>query len=81
MSELERYEKVNKCKNLEELALAIESFMDEDGLIRGRTRNFNAKAMSNICRRYSTAEHNALTREYGIRQQAMYILFYENKLK
>ena len=78
MTELEKYQSVNECETLDQLAVVIESFAGEDGLIKGRTRNFNAQVMSNICRRYTLVEHNMLTREYGIRQQAMCIIFYEN---
>lgn len=79
MTELEKYERVNKCETLDELADAIESFADESGLIKGKTRFFNADKMSNYCRTYSYKVHNTLTREYGIRQQALYILFYNYK--
>ena len=80
MNYLERFQKVNECETLEQLATVIESFADNDGLIKGRTKNFNAEVMSNICRRYTPVEHNMLTREYGIRQQALYILFYNNEI-
>ena len=77
MTELEKYQSVNNCETLNQLANVIESFADEDGLIKGRIRNFDAKVMGSICRRYTLVEHNMLTREYGIRQQAMCIIFYE----
>lgn len=77
MEELLKYEKVNKCETLDQLADVIDSFADGDGKIVGRTKRFDAKVMSNICRRYTYGEHNMLTREYGIRQQALYILFYK----
>lgn len=80
MSDLEKYQKVNKCNSLNELANVIESIADIDGYIKGRRNNFNAKVMADICRRYTTCEHNMLTREYGIRQQALYILFYSNMI-
>lgn len=79
MTELEKYEAVNKSKTLKELAEVIESFADEKGWIQGRARNFNAGVMASICRRYNLGEHNMLTREFGIRQQAMYLLFYNCK--
>ena len=78
-SELIRFKKVNDCQTLEELAIIIENFADENGYIQGRTKSFLAKNMAMICRRYSKFEHNLLTREYGIRQQALYILFYNNE--
>lgn len=80
MNELEKYEKVNKCETLDQLADVIDSFADTDGKITGRSRRFDAKIMSDTCRRYTHMEHNRLTREYGIRQQALYILFYENTI-
>jgi len=73
---LKIYERVNKAESLEELATVIENLADDYGKIQGRTRHFDAKKMANICRNYNLRIHNALTREYGIRQQAMYILFY-----
>lgn len=76
MTELEKYQKVNKCETFEELAQAIESFADVNGNIKGKKQHFEAKQMANCCRRYNEFIHNSLTREYGIRQQAMYILFY-----
>ena len=76
MTELEKYQKVNSCETLEALAKVIESFADERGMIWGRDKLFNAGVMASICRRYTLAEHNMLTREFGIRQQAMYIIHY-----
>lgn len=80
MSELEKYKKVNECETLEELAKVIESFADKNGAIQGRTKKFSSSRMADACRNYSKEIHNVLTREFGIRQQALYILFYENKL-
>jgi acetyl-CoA acetyltransferase len=80
MNEIDKYTRVNTCSTLDELADVILSFADENGQIKGRTRNFNAQVMADICRRYTAVEHNMLTREYGIRQQALYILFYDNKI-
>ncbi len=76
MTDLEKYEKVNKCESLEELAQTIESFSDENGMIKGRIRPFEANTMAAFCRSYCSSLHNTLTREFGIRQQAMYIIFY-----
>lgn len=75
-TDLEKYNKVNACQTLEELAQVIESFADVNGNIKGRERHFNAKQMAHCCRNYGLHIHNTLTREFGIRQQAMYILFY-----
>lgn len=76
-SELEKYEAVNRCETLEELANVIRGF-GVDGMIQGRTKVFKAEKMALYCEEFDAGIHNLLTREYGIRQQAMYILFYEN---
>lgn len=78
MTELEKYEAVNKCTSLEELSNVILSFADESGIIQGRTRGFNAGKMAEHCKLFSTLPKNVLTREYGIRQQAMYIEYYHS---
>jgi alpha-galactosidase len=49
---------------------------DENGNIQGTRRVFPAESMAINCEEYSLERHNALTREYGIRQQAMLHLFY-----
>ncbi len=76
MSDLEKYEKVNKTETLEELADVIRSFA-EYGVIQGRTRFFDAEDMALVCEEYNYTNHNLLTREFGIRQQAMMLLFYK----
>lgn len=76
------YDLVNACETLDELANVIENHLaDENGEIEGRMRKFDAKAMAEACR--TLPEHkqaNALTRMFGIRQQAFYILYYDRKL-
>jgi hypothetical protein len=74
MSREEQYDAVNKCESLEELSDVIKSFANEAGLIQGRTRTFNANNMANACIVFSKNRPNVLTREFGIRQQAMYII-------
>jgi hypothetical protein len=76
MTELEKYHAVNKCKTLDELADVILSFADEDGNIQGRSGSFSAELMAGVCLGYNLKYHNSLTREFGIRQQAMMIIFY-----
>ncbi len=76
MTDLEKYEAVNKSNSLEELAQVIESFADENGVIQGRTRGFPAGKMADYCRNYPDYPRNTLTREFGIRQQAMYLEYY-----
>ena len=78
MEELEKYKKVNEASSLKELADIIRSFAVK-GFIHGKTRIFEAEKMAMICEKYSLSYHNGLTREFGIRQQAMMLLYY-NKI-
>ncbi|MGV8961874.1 MAG: hypothetical protein ACOH2V_00630 [Candidatus Saccharimonadaceae bacterium] len=80
MTDLEKFELVNKCDSSKELSEAILSIADpKTGLIKGRTRAFDATRMANfvegVVRRQTEA--NVLTREFGIRQQALYLAYYE----
>jgi hypothetical protein len=79
MTELEKYEAVNKCESLLDLSNVILSLADKHGNVLGRNRVFDASKMALNCIDYSLGRHNTLTREYGIRQQAMYILYYSNE--
>lgn len=67
------YEKVNKSKNLNELAHAIIYAADQNRMIQGRERKFDAIKMAKACEDYLNHPPNVLTREYGIRQQALYL--------
>lgn len=79
MKHLTNYELVNRCETAEELSDAIIKISNpQSGLIEGRSRSFNAYNMANAC--FGVIEGhipaNMLTREYGIRQQALYIKYY-----
>lgn len=74
------YDKVNQCETLDELAFVIKGLADSEGMIQGRENKFNAVRMANYCVNYSSYPKNYLTREFGIRQQAMYILYYNGEL-
>jgi len=81
MTYLEKYSKVNNTESLKELAEVIREFGNEpifgvEGFILGRTQVFNSENMAMHCETYSLVKHNVLTREFGIRQQAMMLLFY-----
>lgn len=80
MTDLEKYEAVNKTTNLKELADVIRSFAP-NGIIEGRTKVFNAEEMAKRCETYAPHKHNNLTRKYGIRQQALMFLFYDEIIK
>jgi len=80
MTELEKFQAVNACETAEELAEVVLSFADSEGLIKGRSRMFDAQRMANNVYYVINQEAipNLLTREFGIRQQALYIQFYKN---
>ena len=82
MTELEKYQLVNRCQTIEALENAIIDIGSEDnGMIRGRKRLFSAKIMSSYVRGVVSLAlpANLLTRNYGIRQQALYLSFFYNK--
>jgi hypothetical protein len=79
MEELQKWQSVNQCESALGLSNLILEFADSDGMIQGRSRKFNAKEMAErvsdvISRGYSA---NLLTREFGIRQQAVYLRSFE----
>ena len=77
MTDLEKYEAVNKCKTLKELSQAILQVAD-DGRVKGRNKSFDSIKMANSCLNYTLENYNMLTREFGIRQQAIMILFHDS---
>jgi hypothetical protein len=72
---LSKWELVNKCDTSEELAQIILNFADSNGNIQGRSRVFNAKEMSRNVELVIKHDYRStlLTREFGIRQQAVYL--------
>lgn len=80
MTELEKYQKVNSCETFEELQEAIKSFADVLGNIQGREKIFNAEEMAMKCGFYKVGFMPAtvLTRNFGIRQRAIYLKNFEN---
>lgn len=78
IDQLIKFQTVNACETPDELAKAIRDFADpETGMIMGRRRPFDAQRMAG----YVTfvvnegAPANLLTREFGIRQQALYLKY------
>jgi hypothetical protein len=72
------YDKVNKAETFEELSIAILGCADDDGNIQGRERKFDAAEMAQRCVQFKELNQpNLLTREYGIRQQAIYLERYD----
>ena len=75
MTELQKWQEVNKCETPEGLGFLIISLADEEGMIQGRERKFNASTMATALQFFmeDEAPSNVLTREFGIRQQAIYL--------
>jgi hypothetical protein len=87
MEELEKFELVNKCETFDQLADAIEKigYETQGGKwITGRSRPFTVSnqlfALERI--RENPKEigyYRGLTRSYGLRQQAIYLIIYGEK--
>jgi hypothetical protein len=75
MEDLQKWQMVNQCETGKALADLILEFADSDGMIQGRERKFSAKEMSLNVYDVITEDYPAylLTREFGIRQQAIYL--------
>jgi len=68
------YDKVNQCETLKQLSEVILE-LSHYGIVEGRTRHFDGVHMANHCERLEKgSEFRVLTRMYGIRQQAIYIV-------
>jgi len=78
MTDLEKFQLINSCETGADLKEAIVKLADPaTGRIQGRIKDFNADRMS-ICVGpviNEGAPANLLTREFGIRQQALYIKY------
>jgi hypothetical protein len=78
---LNHYKLVSGCETLYELRDAILRIAeDNNGWINGKTKSFDAQTMANNCVNFLNEPLTSLTRNYGIRQQAIYILYYQEKL-
>ena len=76
------YEAINTAETFAELSHAILKCADKDGNIQGRKIKFNAEEASQICLNLRDAEFKnfrLLTREFGIRQQAIYLDYYKSE--
>lgn len=78
MTELEKYKVINKCMTRQELIDAIQ-IIAENGLIQGRNRIFEASIMALNAESYfqGAVRMETMTREYGIRQQALMVEIYD----
>lgn len=75
MTELETWQTVNQCETQLQLACVIKNLADAEGMIQGRERKFDANKMIIGLNYFMNDEMpaNVLTREFGIRQQAIYL--------
>ena len=75
MTELEKWKAVNQCETTEQLSDLIIKFADVDGMIQGCIGSFPAEKMQVGLSLFMQDEMPAivLTREFGIRQQAIYL--------
>lgn len=84
MTELEKYQLVNKCETFDDLVAAIRKIANDEGdetKLHGNSKSLNVEKMVFACKVFvPEINHRNLTRKYGIRQQAMYIYFYEKRL-
>lgn len=80
MTPLEKFTHINKTETIKELMEAIVAIAD-DGIIQGRARRFIATKMAENVKGVVNGSLPAetLTREYGIRQQALYLKHYNEK--
>ena len=81
MTELETWQLVNQAETSQALAFIINKLADPEGMIQGRERKFDAAKMIIGLNYFMTDEMpaNVLTREFGIRQQAIYLKIFETK--
>lgn len=74
------FKAVNSAETTQDLQKCIETLADEDGYIQGRRRKFDAIRMAENCKSFiadktDTIPATVMTREFGIRQQAIYIKY------
>lgn len=79
MTELEKYELVNSAESTEELLQAVQNIYIETDRV-GRTGNLDKERMLIHILEFIIGMNipaNSITRQYGIRQQAMYLKYYK----
>tara|TARA_R110000782_G_scaffold106562_2_gene194846 strand:+ start:174 stop:416 length:243 start_codon:yes stop_codon:yes gene_type:complete len=80
MTELETWQLVNQAETIQTLAFIINKLADPEGMIQGRSKKFDASKMIIGLNLFmeDTMPANVLTREFGIRQQAIYLKTFKN---
>lgn len=81
LTDLEKYDRVNSAESIQDLEEAIRLVADGSDWIQGRSKTFNTDhqvaAVGPVVRGSIIPE--TLTRMFGIRQQALYLRYYEKK--
>lgn len=84
MNEEDKWHIINACETYEELAAAI-MIISEEGTIHSNRQDKTFDAAKQVRNAWLVIQGgifpNVLTRAYGIRQQALYIRYYEEKEK
>jgi len=80
-TELAKWEKVNQTETIYQFYNVLIE-LSEGGIIQGRTRSFSVNTMISQAKDYYDDTNNSInprgvTREYGLRQQLMYLKFYK----
>lgn len=73
MNELIKWQTINACKSLEQLGIAIIHISGPSQIIQGTSKEFDAIKMATYAANFNDYPDNYLTRNYGIRQQAIYL--------
>lgn len=75
MTELQKWQEVNQCESETELGYLMLKLADEDLKIQGRSKKFDVTEMIIGLEMFmkNQMHANILTREFGIRQQAIYL--------
>lgn len=78
LTEVSKYQAIQNSKTAAQLCSAI----DRIGPVKGTKATFEPKKLKEIVQHIyqHSAPFNMLTRSYGLRQQLMYIMYYENRL-
>lgn len=74
MTREEKYDAVNQTESLEQLSKVVLSLGNAIGMIEGRNSLHSASRMAADCAKFHNRTPNTLTREFGIRQQALMLL-------
>ena len=82
LTDLEKFQLVNSCETVVELEKAIHECSNSMLQIEGKTKMFDAEKMISQVSKVVNGELYAscLTRNWGIRQQALYLAYYHQSI-